>query len=458
MVTMSLWKLIGLADLFNVFIGLCNIIDKEKSTKFDNPNIYFSDRNKGLLIDGNKYRISEKDSFEHLALISPTSKTEEYVIPNIFNLSKNKCSIIVNDPSGEVYQLTSQYMFQKGFNILCIDPNNNSISAKYNPLKIADTSTKIEKLTNILLEQGKSSLNKKADNNPSMYSMAGKELIRIISKCLNNKDDKLNNLVEVYEILKRFKNDGTSIDPLIKKYAPDNRTESDWNVFKNMSNDAISHAKDIIRGVLDITVDFPVEQLLSSSSFSFEDINSKKTIVYLRQPLSEQYRFIFDLFYTQLFDFLIEKDERKKKSGLPIYFFIDGFCNLSIPDLEKTLSVIGGYRVSISAILQSYNQLKEKFNSSTAETIWNSMNSKLIYSKIDLETAELIEKLLGEVIKKNFCTGIVVSTESLMKANNIQKMSDEIFIRTGSNPVKINCCSYSNTFHFLRWSKKGAFR
>jgi len=54
-----------------------------------NQNKLFSSNNKGLLLDGKTKRLSQKDSFNHLALISRTGggKTTSFVIPNIFKLA-----------------------------------------------------------------------------------------------------------------------------------------------------------------------------------------------------------------------------------------------------------------------------------------------------------------------------------------------------------------------------------
>ena len=67
-----------LAKGFSSSNGMMNERDQHK---------LFSSSNKGLLLDGMNKRLSLKDSFNHLALISRTGggKTTSYVIPNILN-------------------------------------------------------------------------------------------------------------------------------------------------------------------------------------------------------------------------------------------------------------------------------------------------------------------------------------------------------------------------------------
>ena len=59
----------------------------------------FSPRNKGLLIDGQNSRISQKDSYEHVAVIAKpgSGKTTAFIIPNIFTPN--------GDGSNEIFKI-----------------------------------------------------------------------------------------------------------------------------------------------------------------------------------------------------------------------------------------------------------------------------------------------------------------------------------------------------------------
>ena len=81
--------------------------DKNGMMNKADENNLFKYSNKGLLLDGKKKRLSLKDSYNHLAVISRTGggKTTSYVLPNIYKLANDNCSIVLTDLRGVIYYL-----------------------------------------------------------------------------------------------------------------------------------------------------------------------------------------------------------------------------------------------------------------------------------------------------------------------------------------------------------------
>ena len=77
---------------------------------------FLGSRNTGLLIDGAQGRLSERESFQNVCVIARVGagKTSRYIIPNVLDKASQKCSIVVNDPKGEVFAETSGFMQSKG--------------------------------------------------------------------------------------------------------------------------------------------------------------------------------------------------------------------------------------------------------------------------------------------------------------------------------------------------------
>jgi len=103
-------------------------------------NILLNPNNSGLLLDGYKSRLSQKKSFEHLAIIARTGawKTSSFIIPNILTL--DECSLIITDPSCEIRTKTEAILKEKWFKIIVLNPTNLEESQTYNPLLFANSS------------------------------------------------------------------------------------------------------------------------------------------------------------------------------------------------------------------------------------------------------------------------------------------------------------------------------
>ena len=89
-------------------------------------------RNTGLLIDGDQGRLSERVSFQNVCVTASvgTGKTTRYIIPNVLDKAGQNCSIVVNDPKGEVFDVTSGYMQSRGFEVVVINPETGIVEAE----------------------------------------------------------------------------------------------------------------------------------------------------------------------------------------------------------------------------------------------------------------------------------------------------------------------------------------
>lgn len=207
------------AHIFNPFMYLVRLLFKGFSKdklmgKYETDKL-FSSKNKGLLIDGHNFRLTLKDSFNHFALVSRTGggKTTSFVIPNILELAKEQCSLVITDISGELYTQTSGYLKSKGYDIKVLNPEDLSESIAYNPLHYATDSTKIDELVNILIKSSKE--NKKSDNS-EFWDNGAKSLISILIKVLiATKEHRYINLANVRHLINNYGNDGSDLDYLV---------------------------------------------------------------------------------------------------------------------------------------------------------------------------------------------------------------------------------------------------
>jgi len=381
-------------------------------------------RNEGVLLDGLGHkRLSDKNSFEHIAIISPTGagKTTRYVAPNLLTL--DNCSIIVTDPSGELHEKTSGAMHRKGFEVQVLNLADPASSFGYNPVAKVDSHTDIDKLVQVLM---KSSTPEVKPGDEIWYTEP-QNLMAVLLRCLKNTGEpEWMNLHNVLHLLQNFGKNGRSLIPFISKYAPDEATVNQFKGFISGNEKMLTSFITMGRNALQALNNPEVAALLSRDELDFHDLRKKKTVLYLIVPETdaEFYSFILNLFYTQFF--ASQKQLEYTHSGLPIYVLYDEFGHSVIPNFDTVATTIRKYRVSLSIILQDFGQLKKRYGEDAAKTILSGgMRTKLFYPGLDSETSRMVEEMLGKVryeskngSQKN------IREENLMNADRVRRMED----------------------------------
>lgn len=418
----------------------------------------FSRFNDGLVVDGKNKRLSEKESFNHLALISRTGggKTTSYVLPNIYKLASENCSMVLTDLSGEIYELTSGYLEKQGFKIYVLDPEKIDESIRYNPLIFANNSMDIDLISEILIASAGMRNTKPEDK---IWSDGAKNIISIFIKALQETENEhFINLANVRYLLNKFGSIGEELDLFMQRYTND-KTFNEFKAFTQGNPRTIQSFITTASTALNpIGINNNLEKLTSSHSIDFGKFRKEKSVVYIRisGQRQEQYSFLLNLFYSQLFNFMMESLPNKK--DFPLYCLLDEFGNMNIPKFSSIITTIRKYKVSISMILQNTNQLADKYSSYEAKTILDGgVASKLIYSGIDLETASELEKMFG--IKKTLNRAAdgqyQYEKENVMSASEIRTMKDDeaLFIYANKKPIKIRIKPYYKDFMLNSFSK-----
>ena len=398
---------------------------------------YLNQRNEGLILDGlGKKRLSLKDSFQHVAVISPTGagKTTRYIAPNLCGL--DDCSTIVTDPSGELYEKTSGYMESKGFEVQVLNLADPSHGLCYNPVAKANTETEIDKLSQLIMNSSKSEIS--AEN--QIWTSEPQTLLSVLIRCLKNTGEpEWMNLPNVLRLLQNFTQEGDNpIDDFVRKYSPydGEATMDQYMGFRNSNSKMLSSFLTMARNSLQIVKNREVAGMLSYDEIDFHKLREQKTVLYLITPETdtELYAFILNSFYTQLFEF--QKQQRyMSEDFLPLHVLYDEFGHSKIAGFDTVATTIRKYRVSLSIILQDFGQLEKQYGKEAARTILSGgMRTKLFYAGLDIHTAEMVEKMLGKVVveRKNG-SHKDVRIKNLMNADRISRMDADEAIGVTSN-------------------------
>lgn len=417
--------------------GFMNVFEADK---FLNPS------HKGLVIDGNNKRLDEKLSFNHIALLarSGAGKTTSYIIPNIFKLAQSKSSIVVTDLSGEIYQKTSGYLQSRGYKIYVLNPEDLNESIRYNPMYYATDSVGIDEMADMLVRSSYEGQIKAGDK---IWLDGAKSLISILTKVLlNTKDHRYINLANIRFLINNYGSDGRWIDGFVRKYA-DAKTIEEYRgfVFGN-SKTILSYVSTANIALAPIGINDNLEKLTANHTFNFENLRQEKSIVYIKIPAQKQmqYSFLLNLFYTQLFNKMMEK--LPNNLDLPIYCLLDEFGNMNIPNFSSIITTIRKYKVSISIVLQDDSQLKLRYGDYEAKSILNGgISGKIYFNGTDLETAQSLEKILGTKSFEEEVDGRIYKKDiPVMSVSEIRTMKDNevLFIYGNKRPLKLKTTPY----------------
>lgn len=321
---------------------------KESKKLLDSKNI-------GLSINGTKKQtLSQDNSFKHLLLVAPSGagKTTSYVVPSILLQLQQGGSIVVTDPSGEIFNLTSAYAKQQGYEIKVFNISQHKESLTYNPIFHTNTHRDISNLARTLVESAFES-----NSNNSFWNDGASTIIELLIQLLKAQPLKYQNLANVRYLLNNF---GLTGDVLTLLFTQKNINQNLFVEFQSFLNQEpkilhgfLSTAKTALKSFTDTDLC----QLTATDSLDFRGLRKKPTILYIicQESLIPHYSFLLKILYSQLFSFAMEGLQSDIQ---PIYMYMDEFGNLGkINDFNTILTTVRKYGVSVSLILQDIQQL-----------------------------------------------------------------------------------------------------
>lgn len=403
-----------------------------------------SPANAGLVLDGARLRLSDDDSFRNLALIATTGagKTSSYIIPNLLSLDGR--SIVATDPSGALHERTSGDLERRGYKVLKLSPADLATSVGFNPLSRAKTFPEMQEVAHILIRTP----NHGAKVDPFWVSGA-EEIVSILIKCLKNHVDarRYANLANVQYLLQNF-GDGEHLVPFVAASAPDDQTYNAFKGFISQSEKTMQGIVSQAKSALVMLSDPDIARLTAESTFDFESFRREKTALFLVFPQNRvsYYALLANLFYTQLFHFCLD-DARFSRDSLPLYFLLDEFGHLTIPDFPAIITTTRARRISLSIVLQSLSQLEERYGRQGSNTILaGGVASRVFFSGMDITTAEMLARTLGDTHREHIDAigNIKTEREPLMTPAALRAMPDNqvLYLFANKRPTLLNVTPY----------------
>ena len=368
---------------------------------------------------------------------SGSGKSVTAVIPTVTFLAnaKEKRSIFITDPKGEIYHHTSKMLKEKGYNILTIDFREPQLSNHINILEpiICEYEKYIEyeDLSN-KTEQQKEKLNYK-NISLSHYAEANRLISSIATMVMQEEipgkdpfwNNSAKNLLEglIGFFLEEYKDGKITREQItmtsIRKFQNSTMEEKNSRFFKSYIERKKygSKSKDSLMPILStsdntyrsitgvfsekmaIFDDINVANITSKSDFKLDILGREPTALFVIVPDEDKvYYTLVTLIVGLLYRELVKLANKEKTKKLPIQmdWLLDEFANCPpLSDIESIVSVSRSRGMRFHFFIQSFAQLDNVYGKEVAQIILD--NSGIQYLKTNtMSTAEEISKRLGK--------------------------------------------------------------
>lgn len=388
----------------------------------------------------------------HTMIIGTTGsgKTSSYISPSIEILSntKEKPSLFIADPKGELFRKHASSLKGKGYKIKMLDLRNPYTSIRWNPLeRIWDMNERKKKIREdvILKEElgyyelygnkyySRESLDEailatkqkyedtiyedlhdivlglcpiKSDKDPIWERGAQNMIFAIAIAMLEDADvsgtDMCKEKYNFYNIMKIATSTQKNCKEL-KKYFKDREPLSKSITLSTQVLDAPDRTRDSylsgMQNALSMFSDLSLCALTSRDDTDFKNMADIPTVYFLQIPDERETRHpLASLIVLHAYKELVSRANLEKDLSLPrnVYFLLDEFGNLpKIPKIEQMITVGRSRKIWFCVVLQSYAQLEMVYGKSAAMIIKSNCNIHIFIGTTDLATIEEFSKKCG---------------------------------------------------------------
>ena len=365
-------------------------------------------------------------------------KTRRIFIESLCTLGLAQESIILSDPKGELYQMTSNFFKNLGYEVNVIDFKNPEKSNKYNflqPIINAINENNMKKAEDYTWDLVENIVQKSNANTDPLWENGEKSIIAgsIMTVLLENKEHKeYQNLTNVYAFISNMcQTDVNGFMPLsdyIEKLEDDNPAKKIFKISTIAPEKTRSSFFTSALATLRLFSSKSIYTMTNDSDFGLEDIGKKKCVRYIILP-DERTTFytLATLFVSQQYQALVNlADNRGGKLAIRNNFILEEFGNFTkIDNFENMLTVSRSRNIRFSLFLQSFSQLESKYSRSIAQNIMDNTQVWIYLRTSSYNTAETISKKLGIYT-------VSINSKSNSYNNNSNNTSESVSLATRS--------------------------
>ena len=364
-----------------------------------------------VLTDGKEAEVLGGDTHSLIIGATGSMKTRAVLVPTLLSIAEKGENLVVSDPKGEIFDLTSGYLEKLGYEVRCINFRDMSRSNRWNPLLSAyeryekgDVDGAVElvvDLTKMLTTPFQSAQDPYWQHSADHMLQGAIELLMAVAS--GPQDCNMETLSTLMTMINAVSGDGDG-DPmtnralrtLVNALPDSSRIRGNLApVFGNAPN-----TRRCITSMAQSAIDCFANSdaalnLTSESTFSIGRLGGKegKIAIFIIVPDEKSnFDFITASFVKEMYSEAIAMASRSPGRKLPrrLNFLLDEFANIpAIPDMTDMISAARSRNIRFHLVLQSNAQLEGRYGKADAETIkTNCQTWVYLYSR---ETSMLTE-------------------------------------------------------------------
>ncbi len=344
-----------------------------------------------------------------------SGKGKYFILPNldIYSRAKEKPSIIVHDPTTEIYNNLKKKLENRGYIIEILDLENTELSTiKYNPIKLIIEAYRENDLigayflANGITDSIYGLISGDSYWNCSIKNLASAMILGTVEDYINeNNQEEINlNMIGniLYELASKESDGKNGLEIYFDKFDKNSKVRELFD----KSNFHKSNIKDSL--LTEVVMKLKISNLnlgkdMDFKSIGFKSDKDKPFAIFLKSDeFQNRNNPIVSIFVNQLY-YILSKEASKCEFGKcerEIIFMIDEFNNIpEISNLEKMLAIGGSKNIKFNLTLQRIGQLKRKYGERYKQILSNCTNKFYLCSS-DIETVEYFYEEIGYLKNK----------------------------------------------------------
>ena len=362
---------------------------------------------------------------------SGSGKTRFFVKPNLMQMHS---SYVVTDPKGTVLLECGSLLVKGGYAIKVLNTINFKKSMHYNPLAYIKSEKDILKLVNVLIENTKGEGEKSGED----FWIKSERLLysAYIGYIWYEAPEEEKNFITLLDMInaseareddENFKSPVDMLFERLEQREPEHFAVKQYRKFKLAAGKTL---KSILVSCGARLAPFDIKELrdlMEYDELELDTLGDRKTALFIiTSDTDNTFDFITAMVVSQLFNILCTKADDEYGGRLPVHVrcLLDEVANITIPNLQRLISVFRSREISACLVVQAQSQLKAIYKDN-ADTIIGNCDSTLFLGGKEKTTLKELSEVLGKETIDLYNTSETRSNQNSYGLN-YQKLGKEL--------------------------------